>query len=157
MTDKNHIENIVNDYLTESGFDLFLVEVNVRAGNLISVEIDADRGVSIDDCVSLNKHIESKLDREEEDFELEVGSAGISSPFKIPRQYRKNIGNEVEVLTKSGQKLSGVLKSSDDKGFVVTITKMVKPEGAKRKTAVEEDLPFGYDEVKYTKYLIRFK
>lgn len=136
---------------------MFLVDVTVRPGNVIVVELDSDVSIGIDDCITLSRNIESQLDREAEDFELEVGSAGITSPFKIPRQYKKNIGNEVEVLTKSGQKMSGILKASDDDGFTVTITKMVKPEGAKKKIAVEEDFSFAYDEVKYTKYLIRFK
>lgn len=155
MIDKLQIQDITENYLLNS--DLFLVEVTVRPGNSISVEIDSKEGVSIEDCSKLNRHIESKLDREAEDFELEVGSAGITSPFKILKQYEKNIGNEVEVLTKGGQKLTGVLKDCNETAFTVTITKMEKPEGAKRKVAVEEDLLFKYDEVKYTKYLIRFK
>lgn len=155
MIDKSQIRDIAEDFLLNS--DIFLVEVIIRPGNIIVVEIDSKEGVSIENCIALSKHIESKLDREAEDFELEVGSAGVTSPFKIIRQYEVNIGNEVEVLTKGGQKISGELKSCDDTQFKVTITKMEKPEGAKRKIAVEEDLSFKYDEVKYTKYLIRFK
>ncbi len=155
MIDKQQITDIANKYL--DGTSMFLIDVTVRPGNIIVVEIDSEDAVSIEDCIRLSKNIESHFDRDVEDFELEVGSAGITSPFKIPRQYRKNIGNEVEVLTKSGQKLSGVLKESDDNGFTITVTKMVKPEGGKRKIAVEEDLSFIYSEVKYTKYLIRFK
>ncbi len=155
MIDKALIKDIVEEYLLTS--DMFLVETSVRPGNIIVVEVDSKEGVSIDDCIALSKHIESKLDRDAEDFELEVGSAGITSPFRIPKQYEKNIGNEIEVLTKGGQKLSGILKSCDDTSFVITITKKIKPEGAKKKIDVEEDLSFTYDEVKYTKYLIRFK
>lgn len=155
MIDKLQIRDITEDFLLNS--DIFLVEVIIRPGNIIIVELDSKEGISIENCIALSKHIESKLDREVEDFELEVGSAGVTSPFKITRQYEVNIGNEVEVLTKGGQKLSGELKSCDDNTFTITITKMEKPEGAKRKVAVEEDLSFKYDEVKYTKYLIRFK
>ncbi|WP_029904756.1 ribosome assembly cofactor RimP [Prevotella sp. 10(H)] len=155
MIDKDFLRDIVDEFLL--GTQMFLVDIVIRPGNIIVVEIDSEEGVSIDDCISLSRMIESKLDRDTEDFELEVGSVGITSPFRIPRQYKKNEGNEVEVLTKAGQKLSGILKSSDDNGFVVTITKMVKPEGAKKKVAIEEDLPFAYNDVKYTKYLIRFK
>ena len=155
MIEKNLITEIVQGFLADG--DIFLVDVVVRPGNIIVVEIDSNDGVSIDDCIRLSKNIESKLDRDEEDFELEVGSAGVTAPFKIPRQYAKNIGNEVEVLTKNGLKLSGILKSNDDSKFTVTLTKMVKPEGAKRKVAMEEDVTFGYDEVKHTKYIIRFK
>lgn len=155
MIDKSQIKDIVDEHLLQS--DVFLVDVTVRPGNLIVVEIDSKDGVSIDECIKLSKEIESHFDRDVEDFELEVGSAGITSPFKIQKQYEKNIGNEVEVLTKDGKKLTGVLKDSNDSSFIVTISKMEKPEGAKRKITVEEDLTFGYDEVKYTKYLIRFK
>jgi len=155
MIDKAFIKDIVDEYLLQSG--TFLVEATVRPGNIIVVEVDSVEGVSIDDCIALSKHIESKLNRDEEDFELEVGSAGITSPFKIPKQYDKNIGNEVEVLTKGGQKLTGILKSCDNDSFTITVTKMIKPEGAKRKVAVEEDFSYKYEEIKYTKYLIRFK
>ncbi|WP_165020392.1 MULTISPECIES: ribosome assembly cofactor RimP [unclassified Dysgonomonas] len=155
MIDKDLIKGIAEPFLENTS--MFLVDVLVRPGNLIIVEVDSDEGVSIDDCITLSRHIESQLDREIEDFELEVGSAGVTSPLKIPRQYKKNEGNEVEVLTLKGQKLSGVLKSSDDNGFTITITKLVKPEGAKKKIAVDEDFSFGYNEVKHTKYLIRFK
>lgn len=155
MIENKFIQDIINGYLQET--DMFLVDVAIRPGNIIIVEVDSDEGVSIEDCIALSRHIESHLDRDTEDFELEVGSAGITSPFKLPRQYKKNIGNEVEVLTKTGQKLSGTLKSCNEQGFSITITKMVKAEGAKRKTAVEEEFPFGYEDVKYTKYLIRFK
>ena len=92
-----------------------------------------------------------------EDYELEVTSTGLTSPFKTLRQYLKNIGNEVEVLLKSGEKLSGCLKSADDTGFVVTVGRPVKPEGAKRKVTVCTDESYLYDEIKYTKNIIRFK
>lgn len=155
MIEKDLIKNITEKFL--DGTPMFLVDVAVRPGNIVVVEIDSDENISIDDCIGLSKNIESQLNRDEEDFELEVGSAGITAPFKIARQYKKNEGNEVEVLSKAGQKLVGVLKSSDDVGFVITVTEMMKPEGAKKKVAIEKDLHFKYDEVKYTKYLIRFK
>lgn len=155
MIDKRVIEQLVEEKLASSSN--YLVSVEVQPGNIIVVEIDNDDAVSIDDCVELSRYIEEHLDRDAEDFELEVGSAGITSPFKVLRQYKKNIGNEVEVLTQNGVKLTGLLKSADEEGFVVTVTKQVKPEGAKRKVTIEEDLPYTYNEIKYTKYLIRFK
>lgn len=155
MIDKILLKNIVEAHL--DGTENYLVDIQVKPGNILLVEIDNDKAVGIDDCIALSRKIESSLNREEEDFELEVGSAGISSPFKILRQYKKNIGNEVEVLTKDGRKLVGVLKDAQSENFTLTITKKVKPEGAKRKIEVEEDLTFAYDEVKYTKYQIRFK
>lgn len=155
MIEKDFIRDITDKYL--EGTTMFLVDITVRPGNSIVVEVDSDEGVSIDDCITLSREIESHLDRDTEDFELEVGSTGLTSPFRIPRQYKKNLGNEVEVLTKKGQKLSGILKACDENGFTVTVTKMIKPEGAKKKVAVDEDFSFEYQDVKYTKYLIRFK
>lgn len=151
---KEDIVKIVEQYIQDP---MFLVDVVVRPGNVIVVELDSDNSIGIDDCIDLSKKIESQLDRDTEDFELEVGSAGITSPFKIVRQYKKNIGNEVEVLTKDGRKLAGILKACDDNGFVLTVVNKIKPEGAKKKVEVEEQLSFGYEEIKHTKYLIRFK
>ena len=153
--EKENIVRLVEEKLAASGN--YLVDLTIKPGNLIVVEIDNDEAVSIDDCAELSKHIEANLDRDVEDYELEVGSAGITSPFKVLRQYQKNIGNEVEMLLKNGIKLCGILKSADEGGIIVTLEKLVKPEGAKRKVAVQEDQSFTYEEIKYTKYLIRFK
>jgi ribosome maturation factor RimP len=155
MVDKGIVRQHVEAYL--KSLDIFLVDIEIRPGDVISVEIDCDKGISIDDCVALTKYIESKIGHDIEDYELEVGSAGISQPFKILRQYIKNIGNEVEILTKAGKKLTGILKNADESRIILTIEKQVKPEGAKRKITVEEDLDFRYEEIKYTKYSIRFK
>ena len=155
MIDKNVVTRIVDEWL--EGKDYFLVDVTVTPDDKIVVEIDHAEGVWIDDCVELSRYIESKLDREEEDYELEVGSAGIGQPFKVLQQYLIHIGKEVEVLTKTGKKLEGVLKEAGEDNFTVTIERKVKSEGAKRPKLVEEDVTFAYDEIKYTKYLISFK
>ena len=97
------------------------------------------------------------FDREVEDYELEVGSAGLTSPFKVRGQYEKNIGNEVEVLSRDGRKLHGVLTEVGETTFTIEIEKKVKPEGAKRPVVVTEPIEFGYDAVKSVKYLINFK
>ena len=155
MINRNVVEGIVNEWL--EGKEYFLVDVTVSPDDKIVVEIDHAEGVWIDDCVELSRFIESKLDREEEDYELEVGSAGIGQPFKVLQQYLIHIDKEVEVLAKDGKKMEGVLKEADAEHFVVTVQKKVKPEGAKRPKLVDEDVTFTYDEIKYTKYLISFK
>ena len=137
--------------------DYYLVEVTVSADNRITVEIDAFDGVSIDFCADLNRHIESKLDREEEDYELEVGSAGIGQPFRVVEQYRIHIGDPVEVLDKDKKKWTGILKDVSDAGFTVTVEVKVKPEGAKRPRLEERDMTFSYDDIKYTKYSLSMK
>lgn len=155
MIDRNVVQNIVEEWL--EGKDYFLVEVTVSPDDKIVVEIDHAEGVWIEDCVELSRFIESRLNREEEDFELEVGSAGIGQPFKVLQQYINHIGMEVETLTRGGEKLCGVLKDADEQGFVLTVPRRIKVEGSKRPKVVEEDRAFTYEDVKYTKYLISFK
>ena len=155
MIDRNIVSGIVNEWLEDKEY--FLVDIEVTPDNKIVVEIDHAEGVWIDDCVELSRFIESKLDREEEDYELEVGSAGIGQPFKVLQQYLIHIGKEVEVLTREGKKLEGVLKDANEENMTLTIQKKVKPEGAKRPKLVEEDITYTYSEIKYTKYLISFK
>ena len=155
MIEKKVVSQLIEEKLASSSN--YLVDVVIKPGNLIVVEIDNDEAVSIDDSAELSRYLEEHLDRDVEDYELEVGSAGITSPFKVLRQYVYNIGNEVEMLLKNGSKLTGVLKSADENGVVVSVEKKVKPEGAKRKVTVVEDESYTFDEIKYTKYLIRFK
>lgn len=155
MIDKDLVKTVVKKELENTS--LYLIEVSVRPGNKIVVEIDSDLGVGIDDCMKVSRQIESHLDRDIEDFELEVGSSGLTTPFKIPRQYEKNIGNEVEVLSGDGRKLHGILKSCNDLGFTLTIRKKEKVEGQKRPVDIEKDENFLYEEVKYTKYQISIK
>lgn len=155
MIEKSLVTAIVEDWLT--GKEYFLVDVTISPDNRIVVEIDHVEGVWIEDCVELSRHIESKLNREEADYELEVGSAGIGQPFKVLQQYYNHIDQEVEVLTKDGRKLTGVLKDADEEKFVVGVQKKVRQEGSKRPKLLEEDETFTYDQIKYTKYLISFK
>ena len=155
MIAKNVVSGIVNEWLEDKEY--FLVDIEVTPDNKIVVEIDHAEGVWIDDCVELSRFIESKLDREEEDFELEVGSAGIGQPFKVLQQYLIHIGKDVEVLTKEGKKMVGILKEANEENFTLTVQKKVKPEGAKRPKLVDEDITFDYSEIKYTKYIISFK
>ena len=155
MIEKAVVTQLVEEHLQAS--NPYLVDVMIKPGNYIVVEIDSDDSVSIDDCVALSQYIEAHLDRDVEDYELEVGSAGITSPFKVLRQYQKNIGNEVEMLLKSGTKKVGVLTAVDLSGATISVEKKVKPEGAKRPVMVTEEEKYPFEEIKYTKYLIRFK
>ncbi|MGM9797718.1 MAG: ribosome assembly cofactor RimP [Parabacteroides sp.] len=155
MIEKAVVTQLVEEHLQAS--NSYLVDVAIKPGNCIVVEIDSDDSVSIDDCVALSQYIEAHLDRDVEDYELEVGSAGITSPFKVLRQYQKNIGNEVEMLLKSGTKKVGVLTAVDISGATISVEKKVKPEGAKRPVMVTEEEKYSFEEIKYTKYLIRFK
>lgn len=157
MIDKNTITRIVEQAL--DGSDAFLVDVTVAADNVVTVEIDAMSGVDIDTCAMLTRRIEETVDRDVEDYELEVGSSGLTSPLKVRRQYEKNIGNEVEVLTRDGRKLTGVLTeiSSDGNRFVIMIKEKVKEPGKKRPVIVDTPVALDVADTKYVKYLIKFK
>ena len=148
MIDKNIVRNLVEEWLEDKEY--FLVDVMVDANNKVVVEIDHAEGVWIEDCVELSRFIESRMDRDAEDYELEVGSAGIGQPFKVVQQYINHVGKE-------GKKLVGVLKDANDSQFVVSVPTKVKEEGAKRPKLVDIDETFTYDNIKYTKYLISFK
>lgn len=155
MICKENVERIALEWL--EGKDYFLVDVIIDDQNVIKIEIDHQDGVWIDDCVELSHFVEDRLSREEEDYELEVGSAGLGQPFKVLRQYQCHIGQRVEVLPKEGTKMEGELKSADEESFTLTIEKKVRLEGQKRPKMVQEDVTFHYDEIKYTKYVISFK
>ena len=155
MTEKSTIKKLVDEWL--EGKEYFLVDIEISQDNKIVVEIDHADGVWIEDCVELSRYIEDRLDRDVEDFELEVGSAGLGQPFKVPQQYINFIGKEVEVLGADGKKTKGVLKSVDGTAFVVTTKEKVTPEGKKRPVLTDVDRNFDMNEVKYTKYIISFK
>lgn len=154
MIEKEAVKAVLEKAI--EGTDLFVVDVSVDKSNRIVVEIDSDTIVDIDECVRLTRAVEAEFDRDVEDYELEIGSVGLTTPLTMPRQYAKYIGKDVEILTKDGKKLKGELRGCDDEGFVVAISKKVKPEGAKRPVIVAEDNVFKYEEIKYTKYLIEF-
>jgi len=155
MIEKKVVQKLVEEWL--EGKEYFMTDLSVGADDRIVVEIDHADGVWIEDCVELSRYIESHLDRDEEDFELEVGSAGIGQPFKVRRQYENHVGKQVEVLTNAGKKLCGTLKEVGEADFVLTIAEKVKTEGEKRPHMEDRDVRFAYGDVKYAKYVIDFK
>ena len=155
MIDKNVVRNLVEEWLKDKEY--FLVDVEISPDDRIVVEIDHADGVWIEDCVELSRYIEDRLDRDEEDYELEVGSAGLGQPFKVPQQYVNFIGKNVEVLDNEGKKVKGVLKNVDGNDFTVTVSEKVRQEGKKRPVMMDVDHTYQMDNVKYTKYLISFK
>ena len=155
MITKEKIEDIIADIVKEK--NAFIVDIKVSSSNKINIEIDSEEGFTIEDCVEVSRLVESMLDRDEEDFELEVASAGLSEPFKVMQQYKKNLGKDVETLTRSGIKINGVLSNVTEEGFEIEESKMVKVEGKKKKQLVTEKLWFGYDDVKSTTVIIKFK
>lgn len=158
MIDKNVVKSLVNEWLEENKEkNYFLVDLTISPDDKIVVEIDHADGVWINDCEDLSRYINEHLSRDEEDYELEVGSAGLGQPFKVAQQYENYIGEEVEVLDGEGKKVKGILKSVDGRDFVVTVNEKVQVEGKKRPVKMDVDHAFNMDQVKYTKYIISFK
>lgn len=150
MIDKNLVAQIAQTYLEDKPYEL--ITCTVSPDNRILVEIDSFEGVDVDFCVELSHFIQDHLDREVEDFELEVGSVSITDPFKTKMQYDKNLGNDVEVLTCDGRKLHGVLVNVEDDTFEVEAEVLVQVEGKKKKQKELQTLRFGYADVKYCRY-----
>ena len=155
MISKDTVRSIVEEWL--DGKEYFLVDIEISPDDRIVVEIDHADGVWIEDCVELSRFIEDHLSRDEEDYELEVGSAGLGQPFKVAQQYHCFVGKDVEVLDADGKKYKGVLKAVEGNDFTVTVQEKQKVEGKKRPQLVDTDHTFEMDKVKYTKYLINFK
>ena len=155
MISKAAVEQLIADWLV--GKDYFLTDLVITPDDRIIVEIDHAEGVWIDDCVALSRHIEEGLDRDETDFELEVGSAGLGQPFKVLRQYEIHLGDDVEVLTAEGKKLIGRLTAVDNSQITLTQTVKVKAPGEKRPHLEEVETVLSLDAVKWTKLYIDFK
>lgn len=155
MIDNKTVKTLVEEWLKDN--DYFLVDVNMTPDDRIIVEIDHADGVWIEDCADLSRFLQEKLGEQLDDYELEVGSAGIGQPFKVEEQYKNHIGKEVEVLDKQGKKIQGLLKSVDGDTFVVTVKEKQKVEGKKRPVLVDVDHQYDMNNIKYTKYLLSFK
>lgn len=155
MIDKQIINNIVTDAIKDT--DIFIVDIRVTPDNDITVELDSTAGLDIDTCTRISRLIEAALDRDVEDYQLEVGSAGLTAPFKVPQQYVKNIGNDIEVLTRDGHKYTGRLVEVNAPEFTIEVSRKVKEPGAKRPVIKTEPLTLAMDNVKRATYLIDFK
>jgi ribosome maturation factor RimP len=150
MIDEALIRKLIEEKLGESG--LFVTELLIKQGNNIQVFIDGDHGVSVDDCIALSRHIESNLDRDKEDFSLQVSSAGVDQPLKFARQYIKNIGRKLNIELNDGRNLSGALIAADNEKIKIqTETK----KG--RKIVTGEMAEVNYNEIVKAICLISFK
>lgn len=155
MIEKSKVEGIVDEWL--EGKEYFLTDLSVSDDDRIVVEIDHKDGVWIDDCVELSKFIEDRLDRNDEDYELEVGSAGIGQPFKVRRQYENHVDDAVEVKTTGKEKLKGTLKAVNPEGITITVKVKFKPEGAKRAKMIDEDRDIAFADIATCQAVIDFK
>lgn len=155
MIDKNEVLKAVETAI--EGTDLFVVEVEVSPAKSIIVEVDSPADMDIDTCANLTRKIEQLLPAELEDYDLEVGSAGLTAPFKVRGQWEKNVGNEIELLTLGGRKLTGVLTSLEGEDFILEYQVKEKLPGKKRPEIVTKSERIPLANVKKASYLLRFK
>lgn len=156
MISKKRVLELIDQRFEELGNGLFLVDISISKSNSIKVEIDKhEGGVSVSDCMAVSRNVEHNLDREEEDFEIHVSSAGIDRPLRILPQYIKNIGRTVDVVLKDGAKFEGVLLSASEKELTIETTEILKVE--KKKQTVVEQKTFAMDQISETKIVITFK
>lgn len=154
MIAESRIVELVEEKLHET--DYFIVKVNVGTGNKIEVEIDGDNGFPINECVSFSRQIESNLDREEEDFSLKVSSPGLTKSFRVFRQYVKNIGRMVKVVTAEGEEFEGLLLKASEKEIELEMRSMERLEKKKKKVEVVENVTLAMDKIKDTKLKLVF-
>jgi ribosome maturation factor RimP len=147
MTEKQYIKGLVEEFIQGTG--LFLVAVKVSSANRITVLADKNDGITIDECASIHRHIENSLDRDKEDFELEVSSPGLDLPFGVIEQYYKNEGKQVEVIDNDGSKYSGKLKNITPGGFELETYFKIKG-----KTKELKDISFNLDQIKTTRVIL---
>lgn len=152
---KQKVTDLLQEALSENA-SLFLISLDIQGANEIKVVIDGDQGVKVEDCIAVSRKVEHNLDREEEDFSLEVMSAGATSPLTLPRQYKKNLGRNLAVKTISGDKIEGLLdEATDDNVTLSWKTREPKPVG-KGKVTVEKIETIAYAEIAEAKVMIKF-
>lgn len=155
MINARQVRDLVEEKL--AGTPLFLVDVYVSAENHIEIDIDCAEGISVKDCLFVNHLIEENLDREVEDYSLEVASPGLDKSLRIVPQYYKNIGRQVKVVTTEGMEIQGLLSSAGETSFEVSVEEKVIIEGKKKKELVTTIHQLDYDKVKSTHIIISFK
>ncbi len=158
MINKEKVIALVEERMNELNNGLYIVELTISSANSIHVEIDKIvGGVTVTDCVSVSRNVEHNLDRDEEDFELHVSSAGLDKPLRHINQYIKNIGRRVEIVRKDGEKLEGeIIKITDDTMIIKDLVSK-QLENKKKKVLVEEVTEVHFSDVKESKIVISFK
>ncbi|MDF0719387.1 ribosome assembly cofactor RimP [Kaistella sp. PBT33-4] len=155
MEFREKIESLIGEFLKERE-DLFLIDLRFSAADDITVILDGDQGVSVQDCLDASRVIEFNMDREEHDFSLQVMSAGLSEPLKSERQFRKNIGRELDVLLADDTRVEGELLTLDEKSITLVLRYRKPKEVGKGKVDVVEEREIPYSEIKKALVTVKF-
>jgi ribosome maturation factor RimP len=154
MTFKEKVTELLNEGLKEKP-SIFLIDLNINDAFKIIVTLDGDNGVTLQDCIDISRAIEHNLDREEQDFSLEVASAGVSSPLKNIRQYRKNIGRTLKVKLATAEIEAGLTEVNDE--FIVLEWEAREPKKiGKGKETVQKRQEIPYADIKEAVVTITF-
>ncbi len=154
MTFKEKVLEVVSEGLKDKP-SVFLIDIAISESNKITVTIDGDTGVILQDCIDISKVIEGNLDREEQDFSLEVASAGVSSPLKLVRQYKKNIGRTLKVKTAT-ETIEAELIAVNDEAIELTWSAREQKKIGKGKETVVKTQQIPYSEIKEAIVTINF-
>ena len=158
MISKKKVAGLIKERIEELDNGLFIVSLSISPANAIYVEIDKYEGnVSMSDCMSVSRNVEHNLDRESEDFELHVSSAGLDKGLRVLPQYTKNIGRKVKVKLNEGGTLEGELIQASHEQITVQTSRKERIEGRKKKETIIEDHELTMDKIKETKIIISFK
>lgn len=150
-----NVERLVKAALRENE-SLFLIDISVSGDRKIKIIIDGDKDVSLQDCIAVSRYVEHHLDREKEDFSIEVSSPGAAAPMKDKRQFKKNIGRDLGIVLVNGEKIRGTLKEADDEKLVVE-WKVREPKSVgKGKRTVVKQLEIPYGDIEEAKVIIKF-
>jgi len=148
------VTELLNDALEEDG-NLFLIDFSITTDNKINIILDGDEGVTVQDCMNISRAIEHNLDRDEEDFSLEVASAGAASPMVLPRQYRKNIGRKVEVKAHDVVYEGNLTDATEDSIVLEWKAREPKPIG-KGKITVQKKKEISFSDIREAKVILKF-
>jgi ribosome maturation factor RimP len=154
MTFKEKVTNLLEEALQEKA-SLFLVDLSISESYKITVTLDGDNGVILQDCIDISRVIENNLDREEQDFSLEVASAGVSTPLKLVRQYKKNIGRTLKVKTAT-ETIEAKLEAATEESITLSWTAREPKKVGKGKETVEHKREIPYSEIKEAIVIIIF-
>ena len=158
MISKKKVADLIYERIEELDNGLFVVTLNISSTNRINIELDKHVGnVTVSDCMSVSRNVEHNLDREDQDFELHVSSAGLDQGLRVFAQYKKNIGRNVKVKLHEGGKVEGKMIDATPEQITVQTTRKERLEGRKKKETIIEDHVFTMDQVKETKIVISFK
>jgi len=158
MITKKLITDLAEERMAERDNGLFIVELTISSRNVIRLELDKhEGGVTVEDCVSVSRNIEHNLDRESQDFELHVSSAGLDKPLRVHAQYVKNVGRGVEVQLKSGEQIEGELTEVKEESIVVSWEEKREIEGKKKKETVEVQRELPFTDIVEARIVISFK